>query len=366
MRCLITIDIFNRNIINSEMASRDLLSNEYSDHSILKLDTKILKVNNLNVAQLGRFQLFPNNEVPEGFSWESTLKTATMLIRLAEKKLELTELGHVLLTIAFSSDCSISEKNIIIGNASHLLLKELNQLGFPVKSFKMTTNKLFNPGVSRNLLSQNPDKYIQGPSFVLEDTESFTGRMKAGFNAMFEDSPDIITAQEMEFGQSDGIDFSNIHSELLGLYSNYSFVTPAMESNATVAATYFRKDIFDNTSQRNPTLLTELKTRMKCFGDSDMKTTIVSLEHQITNKEFIVINIHADYSRANNEKPWKILRDLFNEIPNLIVAGDFNLTLKNESYFRDAFENFNGKYVILQTPEPVEIGRPTYDLILVN
>jgi len=61
------------------MASGKYLENEYSDHSILTLRVPASKISDdtfyvkqLNVSQLGRVQLFPNNEVEEGFNWSST------------------------------------------------------------------------------------------------------------------------------------------------------------------------------------------------------------------------------------------------------------------------------------------------------
>ena len=57
------------------------LSNEYSDHSILvfsvplsKKTTSTILVKQLNVAQLGRMELFPNNENTEGFTFPSGKK----------------------------------------------------------------------------------------------------------------------------------------------------------------------------------------------------------------------------------------------------------------------------------------------------
>lgn len=346
------------------MASANLLSNEYSDHSLLSLDSGKIKINQLNVAQLGRFQIFPNDRVAEGFNWSSTLRTPTILVQLAKAKPELTVLGYELLKLANCS-ATLEEKNKIIEAEANKLLTELRNLGFNVKSFKMVPLKLFNPGVSPNLLWKNPGEYIHGPTFVLEDTESFTGRMKAGFDVMFANKPDVVTAQEVEFGSSDGIDFSNVHESQMQSYPDYDFFMPPCDTASTVCVTYFKKDSFTNVSDSHTERLTGLVAKLKCFGENDLKTIAVALEHK-SKAIFTVVNIHADYGKANTTEPWKILREIFDTMPNLIVAADFNLTLANKAYFYDAFKDFNGKYTIKQTPEPVDIGNPTYDLIISN
>lgn len=348
------------------MASADLLSNDYSDHTVLKLDTGVLKVIQLNVAQLGRFQIFPNDRVPEGFNWSSTLRTATILKQLAQQKPELTKLGQRLLAIVNDSSLSLEDKNSLIAFEANSLLDDLRKLGFSVKSFEMAPNRLFNPGVSPNLLRENPSAYVKAPAFVLEDTESFTNRMKAGFNVMLADGADLAVAQEVELGESDGIKFSHIHNSLVESYDSYDFISPVVKTSGTVCVTYFNKGTFQNVSDKYESSLAELKSKLKCFGESDVKTIVVALEHHNTEKVFTVINIHAEYSKANTEMPWKVLRELFETVPNLVVSGDFNLTLANKCYFTDVFTDFEGKYTILQTPEPVEVGNPTYDLILSN
>ncbi|CAK7994575.1 Hypothetical protein POVR1_LOCUS99 [uncultured virus] len=346
------------------MASNNLLSNEYSDHTVLKLKTDSLSITQLNVAQLGRFQLFPNERVTEGFNWSSTLRTVTILKQLAEKKPELTVLGFRLLAIANDPEKSVAEKNASIKSEAVKLLVEINDLGFSVKSFRMNPSKLFNKGVSPNLLWATPDNYIQSPDFVLEDTESFHQRMKAGFDVMLSDGADIVAAQEMEFGTADGINFTEVHDGLLQTYELYDVVTPDEKRLATTTATYFRKDIFKNVTADHLEAEKDLKTELKCFGESDLKTHVVFLEHLASKKVVAVVNIHADYSKANTEVPWKTLRGLFNKHQNLIVSADFNLTLANEQFFRGPFEDFKGQYTILPTPEPVGIGNPTFDLIL--
>ena len=340
------------------------LSNEYSDHCPLDLSLKFLKIKQLNVAQLGRLQLFSNERIPEGFNWSCTLRTVSMLKLLADKKQGLLKLGFKLLAIVKDDSLQIEEKNAKIEKESSYMLGDLHALGFEVKSFRMVSNKLFNPGVSPNLLWQNPDNYVKGPAFVLEDTDSFTKRMKDGFDVMFSEHADIVTSQEVEFGESDGINFSDIHDSLMKSHDSYEFIVPMVINQATITVTYFNKNVFRNISQDNLERLDDLKKKFKCFGESDLKTVVVALEHIETKDIFIIINVHADYSRSNTEEPWKLLRELFEQVPNLIVSGDFNLTLKNEHYFRNPFKNFKGSYTILRTPEPIDIGNPTFDLII--
>ncbi len=340
---------------------------EYSDHSILKLETGV-KINQLNVAQLGRLQIFQNDEIPEGFNWSCTLRTVTILKQLISAKQDLVKLGLRLLVISGDSSLSLEEKNTLIEKESYVIFDDLKTLGFSVKSFKLVPNKLFNTGVSSNLLRQNPDDYVKGPAFVLEDTASFSDRMENGFDEMFEDGPDIITAQEIELGESDGIDFTNIHNSMLGRRSLYDYVTPFTQDVlcGTTCVTYYNNHIFENVSLRYEDMLCDIKTKMKCFGDNDLKVVVVVLEHKHTGDIIIIVNIHADYTKANTEESWTVLRELFGCVRNLIVSGDFNLKLNNKSYFENAFADFEGRHTLLQTPEPVEIGNPTYDLIITN
>lgn len=350
------------------MASQnfDDLSNGYSDHTLLVLNTEKMKISQLNVAQLGRFQIYPDDKDVNGCSWSSLLRTPSILTLISKKKRELTKLGQRLLLIVRDSDLSLKEKNVKLEVEAEKLIKEFNELGFAVKSFKMAPNRFFNQGVSPNLLWEKPEDYINAPSFVLENVESFSARMKAAFAAIFADDVDIVTTQEMEFGESDGINFTDIHNSLVAGYESYDFVTPLANPSGTLTATYFNRNTFSDVTKDSKPRFDDLKSKLKCFGESDTKSNILFLEHVRTKEMFTVVNIHAEYPKANSEAPWKILRDLFQTIPNLIVSGDFNLTLKNESYFRNAFTDFNGKYTILQTPEPVEIGNPTYDLIITN
>ena len=109
-----------------------------------------------------------------------------------------------------------------------------------------------------------------------------------------------------------------------------------------------------------------LLLKLKCFTDSDLKLQTLALEEVQTGKILTIVNIHGDYPKSNTKEPWVILKNIFDNHPNLILCADFNLTLKNECYFRDAFVDFTGNYNILQTPEPVNIGNPTYDMIISN
>ena len=350
------------------MSSTEPLSNNYSDHSVLCMTVGPLKLRQLNVAQLGRLQMFPDRE--QGFTWSSTLRTAFILKQIAQKSPELRIIGSRLLDIAKSESLTISEKNSAIEVESLLVIIELNKIGFSAKSFKMSSSKLFNPDVLPNLLWQKPDDYIKAPSFVLEDSNSFSTRIENGFSVMFDDDDvDIVTAQEIEFGESDNIDFTAVHKSALDLHDSYNFVAPCMQKNATVSATYF-KNIFDNVTDQNTCKLNELRAKMKCFNDSDLKILIIMLEHRQTKQVYTVVNVHAEYPKANSEGPWKVLREIFDDIANLIVCGDFNLMLKNKPYFENAFADFikqeSGHYCILQTPEPDDIGNPTYDLMISN
>lgn len=203
------------------MAAKNLLANEYSDHTLLSQN----KINQLNVAQLGRLQIFPGN-IPNTFTWSSTLRTGIILMLLAQKKSELEKLGYRLLAHVNNSNLTLEQKNSIIETESNAMIKDLQELGFSVKAFTMFPNKFFNPNVSPNLLRQNPNDYVKGPAFVLEDTDSFMNRMSTGFKVMLGSDADIVCAQEVEFGESDGFNFSKIHETLMTTHNSYDFSIP--------------------------------------------------------------------------------------------------------------------------------------------
>jgi len=273
----------------------------------------------------------------------------------------LVELGFQLLNIAKDPSLTIKEKNIKISNESILIMHEMNKLGFPLKSFKMIPSRLFNPGVHRDLLFGSPHDYIQSPAYVLEDSESFSMRIKLAFRELFNDNPDIVCIQELETGRVDDVDFDEINYEVMSNYPNYEFIkSPLKESEHTIFTCYC-KDKFNFL-----TSCSKLKETFKCFSDTNHKIQFSLLENILTGKVYTIGNLHADYSKSNTKEPWHIMRNTFDIIPDLIICGDFNLKPINESYFSETMYNnhFGGKYKLLLTPEPPNIGNPTFDMII--
>ena len=343
----------------------DILSNDYSDHNIVYLKSGSITVKQLNVAQLGRFQIFPNENLPEKFNWSSTLRTRSILKKINDNKNQLIKLGKRLLII-IDQDLPLNIKNDKIEIESHLIMNELIKLGFDIKSFKMIPLKLFNPKASADQLHTNPDIYIKGPTYVLENDDSFSKRMASCFEIMFKNKPDIVCAQEIEDGEVDNINFTNIFSNFTNMYPNYLSIKHNINYYATMTCIYFNKDLFQDVSDKYDKYISKLLDQLKFFTDSSLKKIICCLKYVKTNEIFTIINIHADYPKANKIEPWYILRKILDENLNMIVCGDFNLQVKNKSYFCDAFVDFNGIYTICQTPESNDIGNPTYDLIIAN
>lgn len=62
----------------------------------------------------------------------------------------------------------------------------------------------------------------------------------------------------------------------------------------------------------------------------------------------------------------KKLNEILLNTPGIIVAGDFNVQLKNKSHFNIAIKDFKGSSVFLETPEPQDVGNPTYDAIFIG
>ena len=353
-------------IASIPIADSESLPNNYSDHNILNLNIGNLKLRQLNVAQLGRLQLFSN----EGkIVWSSTLRTTQILKLLVEKKELLNELSVKFLEYVNNPHHSLEEKNSMIEDHSKQCIPILIENGFTIKSLKMYPNKAFNPNISPALIHANPEAYIKAPYFVLEDNESFAHRMKKAFGKMFKCNSDIITCQEIEIGEADGINFSSTLESCVA-DSPYTYVLPDInyQSSATIPLTFFHKGLFKDvsTDEKYLEMLNFLKKQIVVFGDSETKNQILLLQECKTLEVYPVVNIHADYPKSNTIETWKVFRQVFDQTPNLIVGGDFNLKLDNRSYFTDAFSDFKGRYTILKTPEPIDIGNPTYDLILSN
>lgn len=195
----------------------------------------------------------------------------------------------------------------------------------------------------------------------MEDADSYKKRLAESFKAMFVDSPDIVFAQEVEFGTTDGINFTEINNELMEQYTDYIYVCPS--AGTTKVVTYFKRSTITITHSELPNTL---HNQLKCFSESPTKLLVHHVLSKTDCKHYLLANVHAEYAKSNTPEVWKTLRSLFDmhTEKTLIVSGDFNLTLANRSYFDTYFKDFAGSYIILETPEPPEIGNPTYDLIL--
>lgn len=344
--------------------------NDFSDHNVLSHNKTPTKVVQLNVAQLGRLKLFPNSSTEEGFNWSSTLRTVPILKLLGEKKDELSELGKRLFRIAQDeSISSVSEKNEKMATEAENLKSELQLLGFTVKDFILSPHKIFNPTANSKDLWQKPGEFIHGPSYMLENIESYQKRMANAYYAMFKDTPDIVTAQEIELGELDGINFTDLFSSIMENYPVYSYEKPVLQAKGSVTTTmtFYNKKIFENVSNTHEYKINILRDAFKkMFADSDLSLQIHALKILEATEPFFVVNLHANYTLANKREAYKQLNEILLTNPGIIVAGDFNLQLKNRAYLNDAIEGFSGVCEFKETPEPQDVGNPTYDAIFIG
>jgi endonuclease/exonuclease/phosphatase family metal-dependent hydrolase len=133
-----------------------------------------------------------------------------------------------------------------------------------------------------------------------------------------------------------------------------------------VNVTFYDKEKFENISESCAAKLAEITNLLKCFGPSSNRTLVIALLHKETGKRYIVINIHAEYPKANTTGPWKTLRKILSKPSVMVVCGDFNLTVENISFYENEFKDFKGKYVMMPTPDYANIGPATLDFILTS
>lgn len=343
----------------------------YSDHTLFTVqgNDPAVSVAQLNTAQLGVLKIFPGDQ-PGQFNWSCVYRTPHYLQLLQDHKKTLNILANKLLKIALDQSLSLEHKNKKITEKSNKIIKDLCEIGFPVKGIIMDVSKAFNPCVDPNDLWKTPDLYVKGPSYIIEDTNTHGERLEQGYKAIFMDSPDIATVQEVQFGESFDIDFTKIHDGIMENYPQYSFTVPTITKGnkkyISHAITYFNNTIFTDVSDEYRHKIQELMKTFQCFGAKNERIQVHALAHLVSNLTYFVVNIHANYTDANKTEPYGILNKTLLETPRLIVAGDFNLKRENESHFATAIQNYSGVHKICITPEPQNIGNPTYDAIFIS
>jgi len=367
---LVTIFFVNKAIACEASSSTQVASELNSDHTLLFShfgNGRIIR--QLNVAQPNALQIFADKFNQEyGFNWSSLLRTPKML-RLVKDN-EKTLNGYVISmrdTIVNRKDIDVAEKNQLLEAASRELVSKLIDLGFPVKDMKMVPHKLFNPDATpEDFRGPGAEKLIKGPIFILENTESFTDRLSKNFADLMKDGPDFATTQEIPFGTSDGVNYTNIHTDVLKNYPAYDFVTIERKDDnfMAVSVTYYDKNKWSNVSKQHEVACASIADKMKCFSATNGKIIVSAFEHKQTKEIWYVSNIHGDYGKANKfdkpvNDPWDIQEELLLSQPGLICAGDYNLMKKNEDFIK-------GKPSMkLLTPEPAEFN-PTWDAIFVS
>lgn len=339
---------------------------QFADHSILQLIVQDLLLKNLNVGQTGRLKMFPNGD-NYTFNWSCTYRTMDVLELLRKTIPELNKLGNELVDIVRREELSVQERNVLLREKSEKLIPEIVKLGFNVKSFLMEPYSLFNPGVVSSTMLVNPDDYLQGPNYFIEDTKSYEDRLLRAFGHLMVDSPDIISCQEIEYGLLNGINLSQAHTELAKLYPNYDSTAPRLkpEEYSCMTVTYYNKDTIEDVSTDHTEPLASLREKTKICVRDPVKLHAHAFKHLKTNKVYYVLNYHGDYGKLNTEEPWAIFRELLQTTEGLIVTGDFNVQIKNRHLIDNALEGLDVKSVILETPESKDFN-PTCDAIIVR
>ena len=346
------------------------LSKQFSDHNILSINANEIRLSNLNLGQTGKLKMFPR---PDGFAWSCTYRTVDILTRIQQHEKELLVIGNELLAIARTTELSIADRNDRIKTMSIQIIPKLEAMGFQVKSYimELETYGLFNKGANREDMLKNPEQYLNGPGYYLEDSESYLNRLETAFSTLMLDRPDIIACQEIEFGTINGINFSHAQKQISERYPEYRCISNTVKDDGydCLTVTYYNSNVvtplIDSSNDEIVQHCAMLHEKVKEYVRDPSKLQILSFKHNNTGNIIYLINIHADYNKLNTPEPWSVLRELLQTYKNLIITGDFNVQLKNRHLIDNALENLHVKSVILKTPEP-ENFNPTYDGIFSN
>lgn len=96
----------------------------------------------------------------------------------------------------------------------------------------------------------------------------------------------------------------------------------------------------------------------------ETKLNVSAFIRRADSMVIFVVNIHAGYGPSNESpKIYEQMALLLNRMPNLIIAGDFNVQEAKRDWFTPLFPT---QREILLTPEPEEIGNPTWDAVFMS
>lgn len=331
-----------------------------------------LKASLLNTAQFGVVKVFPGNE--DGtLTFSAVYRDPKYLSILHHKKADIHEsVVRPLFAVAKDhSYDSMPKRNEQMEKVSRGLIPLLQELGLPVTEIKMGPLAAFNPGVESKDLWANPENYIAGPSFWYENDTTHRERIKSCYNILFEGMPAVALAQEVQFGKSFDIDFTDLHQTIMEQYPNYHYTNPVIDlkkqSYTTCSVTYYDKTVLEDVSEEFATELDSFKGDFKNkLGTNDDRLVVSALKHLATGTVYKVVNLHAIYAKANQEAVYPWLNGLFKENQHLIVGGVFNLQAKNVAFTNQIQTGDDIRAVWGLTPEPADVGNPTFDGIIVR
>lgn len=358
-----------------------------SDHRYLSLRVPLrgqefITVAQLNTAKYGVFKIFPGND------FSGIYRRHEFLAILHDKKQEI--LDQVILPLwAIAKDstfASMEERNKKMEEASLKMIPVLNELGLPATKVIMGPLAAFNPEVpfrEQYKLWQDPSKYVAGPSFCYEDPTDHVTRIRADYQALFGENPDVATAQEVQFGKEFDIDFTKLHEEIMAQYPDYGFINPAInfqsERYDSFSVIYYNKKTMrddgkvQNNNEKINTIKDEIQSRFgKVKGDD--KIVVAALRDIRRNACYVVTNVHAEYKMVNPVEnseaphPFVWLNEFIEKNPPCIFAGDINLTAENEAFTKliQTGENIHAVWELTPEPAADRGGNPTFDGIIIH
>lgn len=358
-----------------------------SDHRYLSLRVPLggqdfITVAQLNTAKYGVFKIFPGNE------FSGIYRRHEYLAILHDKKQEILDkvispLWAIAIDPAFTS---MEERNKKMEEASWAMIPVLQELGLPATKVIMGPLAAFNPEVpfrEQYKLRQEPSKYVAGPSFWYEDPTEHVARIRADYQALFGENPDVALAQEVQFGKEFDIDFTKLHEEIMAQYPDYGFINPAIKPESdryeSFSVIYYNKKTMQDvgTHANNQERINSIKEDIQArFGKikGDDKIVVAGLTYLQRNACYAVMNVHAEYRMVNPSKdseaphPFVWLNEFIQQNPPCIFGGDINMKAENEAFTKHIQTGEDTHAVWELTPEPAADrgGNPTFDGIIIH
>lgn len=347
-----------------------------SDHNYLSMKIENdMKIAQLNTAQFGVLKIFvnkdENNDKNFPYVLSPVFRRPSYLKILHDKREKIAmHILRPLVELAFSSRgwLSMAERNEKMERLSREMMPKLEKIGFPVTDVKMSPIRAFNPDADEEMLWKYPANYVAGPSFWYEDNQTHSARIRSAYETLFENQPSLATAQEVQFGASFGIDFSELHENIManhGRYSAIKGIDTSTPSYRTCSVIYYDNTTMEDVSDEHGDTLGKLRKDFYIhFGMKADRVVVSALRQLYTGVVYTVASIHAIYEKANEREAYRWLSEYLKNNENVVIAGDFNLKASNAEFKDQINDRCHALWAL--TPEPATVGNPTFDAIIIN